>query len=129
MAKETQKATIERLTKENENLYQQLIRLLTEKDDEFLKSPAYEQFKQENERLKEEVRTLRKLLANADIREKKRNERGAGRKKADSKWQESYNHFVELYTSQKSINEIIEELHISKSTYFRYKKLYLEGEG
>ena len=129
MARETQKAMIERLTKEKESLYQQLIQIQAEKDDKFLKSPAYEQFKRENELLKEQVRTLRKLLANADAREQKRNARGAGRKKADSKWQEGYNRFVELYKSQKSINETMEELNISRSTYFRYKKLYLEGKG
>ena len=50
--------------------------------------------------------------------------RNAGRKKADEKWVRSYDAFCRLYESQKSINEIMQETGISRSTYFRYKKLY-----
>lgn len=55
---------------------------------------------------------------------KKYKTRNAGRKKADEKWVRSYDSFCELYKSHKSINEIIKETSISRSTYYRYKKLY-----
>lgn len=50
--------------------------------------------------------------------------RNAGRKKADEKWVRSYETFCDLYKSQKSINEIMKETGISRSTYYRYKKIY-----
>lgn len=54
----------------------------------------------------------------------KHNERNAGRKKADEKWVASFSRFMDLYESQKTINEIMEEMEISRATYYRYKKLY-----
>lgn len=50
--------------------------------------------------------------------------RNAGRKRADEKWVRSYDSFCELYKSHKSINEIMKKTGISRSTYYRYKKLY-----
>ena len=57
---------------------------------------------------------------------KGKNPRNAGRKVADKKWCESFAKFTYLYESQKSISEIMEEMDISRATYFRYKKLYNE---
>lgn len=55
---------------------------------------------------------------------KGKNPRNAGRKVADKKWRESFAKFTLLHESQKSINEIMEEMSISRATYYRYKKLY-----
>lgn len=55
---------------------------------------------------------------------KKKNQRNAGRKPADDKWVASFNAFIECYESQKSIKETMAELNISRSTYYRYKRLY-----
>ena len=58
----------------------------------------------------------------------KHNARNAGRKKADENWIKSFNRWIELHESQKSIHEIMEEMNISRATYYRYKKLYDDTE-
>lgn len=55
--------------------------------------------------------------------------RNAGRKSADERWVASFNAFCELYKSHKLKEEIMEEIRISRATYYRYKKLYDETEG
>lgn len=73
------------------------------------------------------IEELKKSLAEKDkllIKLKGHNARGAGRRKADDKWMDSYREFAELYESQKLINEIMEKMGISRSTYYRYKKLH-----
>lgn len=47
----------------------------------------------------------------------------------DERWGISFNSFCELYKSYKLKEEIMEELWISRVTYYRYKKLYDETEG
>lgn len=75
------------------------------------------------------IEELQKLIIEKDKeieRLKGKNPRNAGRKVADEKWIESFNMFIRLHESQKTINEIMEEMSISRATYFRYKKLYNE---
>lgn len=59
------------------------------------------------------------------------NVRRAGRKKnsESEKHQRIMDDFAQLIRSQKSMNEIIETMNISKATYYRYKKeLFMEKE-
>jgi response regulator of citrate/malate metabolism len=73
------------------------------------------------------IEELQKIIIEKDkeiARLKGKNPRNAGRKSADKKWVASFNHFIELHESQKTINETIEEMGISRATYYRYKKLY-----
>ena len=75
------------------------------------------------------IEELQKLIIEKDkeiAKLKGKNPRNAGRKPADEKWVESFNVFIRLHESQKTINEIMEEMSISRATYFRYKKLYNE---
>lgn len=75
------------------------------------------------------IEELQKLIIEKDkeiAKLKGKNPRNAGRKAADEKWAESFNKFIRLHESQKTINEIMEEMNISRATYFRYKKLYNE---
>ena len=70
---------------------------------------------------------LQKIIIEKDKeieRLKGKNPRNAGRKVADEKWVASFNQFIELHESQKTINEIMKEMKISRATYYRYKKLY-----
>lgn len=81
----------------------------------------------ENNRLRETIQLLKSQLLIYETNkheEPKKNPRNAGRKKADDKWVASYDAFCRLYESHKSISEIMKECNISRSTYFRYKKLY-----
>ncbi len=54
----------------------------------------------------------------------KHNARNAGRKKFDKKWSERYMKFSILMDQNKSMEAIMEELDISRATYFRFKKVY-----
>lgn len=78
-------------------------------------------------KLQAEIKELQAIIEekNREIeRLEKKNQRNAGRKPADDKWVKSFNAFIACYESQKSISETMEELHISRTTYYRYKKLY-----
>lgn len=57
-------------------------------------------------------------LHEADQRRKK-----AGRKPHDDAWKEQYQKFNEMYNSGLSQKEIMQQLNISRATYFRLKKL------
>lgn len=77
--------------------------------------------------LEEKVKELQKIIIEKDEeikRLKGSNPRNAGRKVADEKWVASFNQFMVLYESQKSIYEIMNEMNISRATYYRYKRLY-----
>lgn len=54
---------------------------------------------------------------------KGKNQRNAGRK------QKAFGQFKTLYEKHYTMNEIMEQINISRSTYFRYKKLYNEEMG
>lgn len=74
-----------------------------------------------------EIERLRKELAEIIVSQKYKNETlrsKAGRKKnsESEKHKRDMESFRELIKSQKSINEIIETMNISRATYFRYKK-------
>lgn len=143
MAKETMKEKMARLERENsalraqiDLLYEKLNALHEAQDDGFLASPAYQQYRSENEVLKQRTEALERSLANADEKnaklidqlmerpEKAHNERGAGRKPHGAKWQKSYAKFVELQKCHKLINETMEEMGISRITYYRYLRYY-----
>lgn len=79
--------------------------------------------------LQTEIEKLQKVIEEKDreIEElKRKNQRNAGRKPADDKWVAGFKAFIACYESQKSIIETMKELNISRSTYYRYKKLYDE---
>lgn len=143
MAKETLRGQIARLEAENSNLhsqidalYEKIYALQSAGDESFLASPAYKQFQRENETLKQHVQTLERRLQSAQEKNDNliglleerpapvHNARGAGRKKADEKWQERYRQWVNLHESQKSIKETCEEMSISRATHYRYLRQY-----
>lgn len=53
-----------------------------------------------------------------------RNRNFGGRKKQDNKWKASYNEFVKKLEAGMSINDIVAEGRISRSTAYRYKAFY-----
>lgn len=63
------------------------------------------------------------ILYESDQKRKK-----AGRKPHDDAWQEQYQKFCEMYNAGLSQREIMEQLDISRATYFRLKKLFKGGE-
>ncbi len=69
------------------------------------------QLEEENTMLKERVAELEERSV-------------AGRKKHDKKWRESYDEWVKLYESGKTIMEIVESSDISRRTCYRYKSYY-----
>ena len=82
-------------------------------------------------KLQAEIKGLQEIIAEknrkiAQLEEQlsKKNQRNAGRKPASEEWAKSFAAFIECYESQKSINETINKLNISRSTYYRYKRLY-----
>lgn len=46
----------------------------------------------------------------------------AGRKPHNAAWQQSFDRWKELYDSGMAVNDICQELGISRMTYYRYKK-------
>lgn len=68
------------------------------------------------------IRLKKQLEDPAQPTQHKHNERGAGRKKADEKWMQAFEKWQKLYQSQKSIHEIMEEMQISRATFYRFKK-------
>lgn len=52
----------------------------------------------------------------------------AGRKPNDEKWTAKYHAFAEMKAAGCKREEIQEKLNMSRATYFRYNKLYTEGE-
>lgn len=56
------------------------------------------------------------------------NARGAGRKKNDATYMKRYAEFVDLVMNGKSMAEVMEQMKISRSTYFRFLKLYREDK-
>ena len=145
--KETQKAKIERLERENTQLREENTTLRTSlqeawekntalqgaQDDAFLTSPAYRQLTERAKILERENAMLRRRLKQSEkkgsdqaaLLEQMRqqvpahNARGAGRRqKADEE------RFRSLAQAGKSMQEIMAALQISRPTYFRYKRKY-----
>ncbi len=145
--KETQKAKIERLERENTQLREENTKLRTSlqeawekntalqgaQDDAFLTSPAYRQLTERAKILERENAMLRRRLKQSEkkgsdqaaLLEQMRqqvpahNARGAGRRqKADEE------RFRSLAQAGKSMQEIMAALQISRPTYFRYKRKY-----
>ena len=53
---------------------------------------------------------------------------GAGRKKNDDKWKDRYTMFSDLARTGISMENIMETMQISRSTYFRFLKRYKEDQ-
>lgn len=112
--------------------------LQTTANKSFHQSPDYIQLINKNKVLESKIKILEnrlkmtvekseqqiKLIEELRDSMSKPKNRGAGRKKADAKWMEGFSKFKQCMESQKSINETMEELAISRSTYYRYKKIY-----
>lgn len=62
------------------------------------------------------------------VKERRFNERGAGRKKNDAKWQARFQEFVHLFEDHMSEAEIESVMNISRSTFYRFKKHYMDGK-
>lgn len=83
--------------------------------------------------LSEELETVyrenRELRAeNEALRKSKpvHNERGAGRRKNDKTYMKRYAEFSDLVRRGKSMTEIMKQMEISRSTYFRFMKVFRE---
>ena len=86
----------------------------------------YQKLNIETEHLREENKILQmqvNVWQNYSS-EHKHNERGAGRKWHDSKWQSKYEAFCEMYEAQRTISDVTASMGISRATYYRYKKIY-----
>lgn len=145
--KETQKAKIERLERENAQLQEENAKLRTSlqeawekntalqeaQDDAFLTSPACRQLMEKGEILERENAMLRRRLKQSEQKVSEQvalldqmqqqvpehNARGAGRhQKVDEE------QFRSLMKAGKSTQEIMAALQISRPTYFRYKRKY-----
>ena len=86
----------------------------------------YQKLNIETEHLREENKTLQMQVNDWQSYplEHKHNERGAGRKWHDSKWQSKYKTFCEMYEAQRTISDVTSSMGISRATYYRYKKIY-----
>lgn len=146
MARETQKAQIERLQNEikelkklNDNILkanmevsQELRKLQENEEETFRQLPMYKQMMDEISRLKVYNGILQRQLDKARKKndhlidqlnerpEQTHNARGAGRKPHDEKQQDRYRKFEDLLAEQKSMNEIMDIMKISRSTYYNY---------
>ena len=67
------------------------------------------ELERENEQLKKQLQ--------------KKNQRNAGRKKADEKWVKGYSTFCKLQDSGATKAAIQQEMKISDATFYRYQKL------
>ena len=56
----------------------------------------------------------------------KHNARNAGRRKNDDAWKKRYLAFCDLVRSGASMEDVMGEMEISRSTYFRFLRLYRE---
>lgn len=56
------------------------------------------------------------------------NARGAGRKKNDATYMKRYAEFADLVRTDKSMAEVMRQLEISRSTYFRFLKVFKEDQ-
>ena len=84
---------------------------MEESSDYYLKQ--IQELQNENQRLRSQTEPVH-------------NARGAGRKKNDAAWMKKYNAFCDLVRSGKTMSEIMDEMQISRSTYFRFLKSYKE---
>ena len=79
------------------------------------------------------IKQIKQLQAeNAKLRKNQtsepiHNERGAGRKKNDETYMKRYHEFADLVRVGKSMAEVMEQMQISRSTYFRFMKSYKEN--
>lgn len=56
------------------------------------------------------------------------NARGAGRKKNDATYMKRYAEFADLVRTDKSMAEVMRQMEISRSTYFRFLKVFKEDQ-
>lgn len=87
--------------------------------------------KEDKELLEQRVSDLEHSLEEADKNqtgEPVHNARGAGRKKNDATYMKRYAEFADLVRIGKGMAEVMEQMKISRSTYFRFLKLYREDK-
>lgn len=79
-------------------------------------------------KLQEALSEIKRLQEVIDQKDKEiaelRMKKNAGRKKQNIKWQTSYEVWMKLYESGKSIIEIINDTSYSRRTCYRYKAYY-----
>lgn len=81
--------------------------------------------KEDKELLEQRVSDLEKLRSQS---EPVHNARNAGRKKNDATYMKRYAEFADLVRIGKGMAEVMEQMKISRSTYFRFLKLYREDK-
>ena len=69
------------------------------------------------------LRVQNKLLERQAGKKSTHNARGAGRKANDKTQQAKYRQFSQLYSSGMSMEQIMEQMQISRTTFFRYKTI------
>lgn len=94
--------------------------------------------KEDKELLEQRVSDLVHSLEEADKNNEKlrknqtgelvHNARGAGRKKNDATYMKRYAEFADLVRNGNGMTEIMQQMKISRSTYFRFLKLHREGK-
>lgn len=137
MAKESNRELKKQLAEAREDIQQLMLELgkvNKTANTSYEQSPAYLASQNQIKRLEEQNKALeqknkRLQEENRKLREKvtpKHNARGAGRKKNDDAWKKRYLAFCDLVRSGASMEDIMEEMEISRSTYFRFLRLYKE---
>ena len=103
---------------------------------------SLERQKDINRRLVAENERLKRWLENPDDPERKKNPRNAGRKPHNEKWERAYNVYYACFEKNMTLKQAEEYVNnrvdrsewlyglkkFSKSTYYRYKKIYNEEQ-
>lgn len=109
---------------------------VTQTDDYKALAAALERVKAENGNLRRLVESLKEKNAairdaNADLTKqitanppRQHNERGAGRKAHDAKWQAAYADFVAAYERGGTVAEVCGAARCSVASYYRYRRYY-----
>lgn len=109
---------------------------VTQTDDYKSLAAALDRVKAENDGLRRLVESIKRKNAeikdaNADLLKqiesnppRQHNERGAGRKAHDAKWQAAYADFVAAYERGGSVAEVCGAARCSVASYYRYRRYY-----
>lgn len=133
MARKTKQQEIDELQAKLQEVYellekeQQLTnKLLEQADNDFANSSYRKQLEAENARLREVAGSYDRLKNKYDDLKIKYVELSempkAGRKPHNEAWTNQYQKFCDMIENGKSMNEIMQELEISRATFFRLKK-------
>lgn len=85
---------------------------------------ANKQLQEDKEVLQQKVKDLEHSVEERS--ENLKNPFGAGRKKNDRAYQKRYEEFADLVRKGNNMTEIMEQMEISRSTYFRFLKVFKE---